>query len=166
MIREELWSLISMKKVRCTSGLSELYSIEKIFRPRSRENLCRAWTFTEVMKTGCLKFENQNTIQEEAAQRENSRGQHKVLLRYSTQYWCYTSVWRSYLRLEKETHKRIKWTTHDAFTVTGIVLILPGILESFIVQGKLNRVHRMEMSQVRGMISTNLSTVPVPLNTF
>lgn len=80
-------------------------------------------------------------------QRENSRGQHKVLLTYSTQYWCYTSVWRSYLRLERETQKRIKLTPHDAFIVTGIVLILPGILESFIVQGKLNRVHRMEMSQ-------------------
>lgn len=70
------------------------------------------------------------------------------------------------MRLGKETHKRIKLTSHDAFTVTGIVLILPGIFESFIVQGKLNRVHRMEMSQVRRMISTNLSTVPVPLNTF
>ena len=52
--------------------MSELYSIERIFRPQSRENLRRARKFTEVMKTGCLKFENQN------AKRENSRGQHKV----------------------------------------------------------------------------------------
>ena len=119
-----------MKKVRCAFGLSELYSIERLFRPQSRENLRRARKFTEVVKTGCLKFENQNAIQEEAAKRENSRGQHKVLLTYSTQDWCYTSVWRSYLRLERETQKRIKLAPHDAFTVIGVGLVLPGMLEN------------------------------------
>lgn len=50
----------------------------------------------------------------------------EVNTKYSTQDWCYTSAWRSYLRLERETQKRIKLASHDAFTVIGVV---PGMLE-------------------------------------
>lgn len=103
-----------LRSVNEGQWLSELYSIESVFRPQSREGLLRhslkiIWDdgVESPGRPRWLKIEKQSTVQEGAAQRELHRfteGPPQIF--HSAPIILF--LWRNYLRLGKETYKDIK----------------------------------------------------------
>lgn len=108
VIREELWSLISMKKVRCTSGLSELYSIERIFRPNTERTYAEPEHSLRWWKQGVSNLKLEYNTGRGCIEREfqivNTKSFSGIQPSTDVMYICVKSYFE---RLGKETHKRI-----------------------------------------------------------